>query len=358
MNFSDFTLDTRIVPGHAPDGAPIFSLLAKASYVLEPGAILSQESPLPASLTENDTDVESDLVAWKPMADVVLVGKAHAPRGKRAKFFDAGIAVDGRIMQVRVFGNRKVDLSSGNLRFTDPDAFESMPLSREFAYGGVDSTSDPESAHVFPPNPEGKGYRVFLHPESLHGLELPNLEDPGHLLTPESFIAGASDRWTRMPRPRFFGCMARSAMPRCDLAGLPPDAAMDARIAYQKSVAAAKTVGAGGQDPPPPPKIMDPRFYNCAPELLQFPRLEGTETIRLSYMDPDLPLIEFQLPGVRPEGWLDVGEGPANMEMFLQNIEIRPEQRCVHLVWRGACAWQGAGSGVEFTRFEHGLIQG
>jgi hypothetical protein len=103
---------------------------------------------------------------------------------------------------------------------------------------------------------------------------------------------------------------------------------------------------------------MDPRFYNCAPELLQFPRLEGTETIRLSYMDPDLPLIEFQLPGVRPEGWLDVGEGPANMEMFLQNIEIRPEQRCVHLVWRGACAWQGAGSGVEFTRFEHGLIQG
>jgi hypothetical protein len=357
-SFSDFSLDHRIVPGHAPDGSPILSLLAKASYVLVPGEILRMEASVPAPLTENDTDVEMDLVAWKSLADMVVVGRAHAPRGKRAKFFDVGVMVDGRMMQTRIFGRRTVDLSSGSLRFTEPEPFESMALGCDLAYGGTDAVSDPDSAHVYPPNPLGKGYRMRLNPEGLHGLELPNLEDPNQVLTPDTLIVGASDRWRRQPKPRFFGCVPRASFPRCDLAGLPPDAAMDAQLAYQKSIAASGSVGDGGRDPVAPPKRMDPRFYNSAHELLQFPYLEGTESVRLSYMDPDHPLIDFELPGVRPEGWLDVGEGPQNMEMILQSVEIRPDDKLVHLIWRGACAWSGSAEGTDFTRFEFGLVQG
>jgi hypothetical protein len=355
MDPMDF--DTRIVPGHAPDGAPILSLLAKASFVLVPGSTLSRLAAIPTKLTENDTDAESDLVAWKPLADLVLVGRAHAPRGKRAHFMDVGVAVDGRIGQVRVFGKRTVDLSTGSIRFTDSELFESMPLGSDLAYGGADALSDPESVHIYPRNPFGKGYRVFARPETLHGLELPCLEDPQQLLTPDTLIVGAPDRWIRQPKPRHFGCVSRASHPRFELAGLPPDAALDARIAHQKALAASPTVGAG-ETLPPPPKRMDPRFHNCAPEFLQFPHLEGTETVKLSYMDPDFPLIEFELPGVRPESWLDVGEGPQSMQMVLQTLEIRPDEKLVHMVWRGSCAWAGPGSGMEFTRFEHGLILG
>ncbi|MCB9496903.1 MAG: DUF2169 domain-containing protein [Fibrobacteria bacterium] len=356
INFADFALDRRIVPGTAPDGTPILSLLAKASFILEPGEILSKEPPVPAALTENDTDVESDLVAWKPLVDVVVVGRAHAPRGKRARFFDAGIVVAGRETSLRVFGERSVDLSRGSVRFTDPTPFDAMPLDRKLAYGGIDAVSDPESVHVYPANPDGMGYRMLLHPQSMHGFRLPCLENPSHLLQPDTLVVDSPDRWTRMPPPRHLGCTSRSSFPRIDLAGLPPDAAMDAKIASQLSLAASPTVGAGGDPPPPPPRRMDPRFFNSAPESLQFPHLAGTETIVLKYMDPDHPQMEFALPGVQPEGWLDVGEGPANMPMVLQNVEIRPDDRLVHLVWRGSCAWAGPDSAPAFTRFEHGLV--
>jgi len=352
---SDFSIDSRIVPGHGPDGSPIFSLLAKASFCLVPGERLEYEFDDPVALTENDADVEMDMVAWKPMVDVIVVGKAHAPRGKRAKFFDAGVMVGGRMVQVRVFGKRTIDLSGGSIRFTDPEAFESMPLGHEYAYGGIDVISDPGTAHAYPPNPFGKGYRMFAGPEGLHGMELPNLEDPGQILTPESFVVGSPDRWNRQPYPRYLDCAPRASHPRCERAGLSPGDAMDAKLAYQKSLAASPSVGAGGKEPPPPPKRMDARFHNCAHESMQVPYLDGTESVKLAYMDPDHPILEFGLPGVRPEGWLDVGEGPINMAMVLQTVEIRPENRLVNLVWRGSCAWSG-GPDAGITTFEHGLM--
>lgn len=347
MEIADQSHST-IVPGNAPDGTPILSLVVKATFDIVPGQELVPTRGGPLPLYEIDGDAESDLVAYKPLTDVLLLGPCHAPRGKMAMHMDVGIAIADRVVGVRVFGDRKVDISRGTLRFSDPTPFASMPTGYDRAYGGVDLLSDPARPFQFPSNPGGVGYRVLPNQDSLHGLALPNLENLADLLTPERFVAGSPDKWISQPSPAYFGCVPRASFPRASLAGLPPEHALDASLARKKQVSQ-------GQDLTHAPDVrrMDPAFHNCAPQALRFPYLAGNEKIQLKHFDPDFPLLEFDLPGLSPEGWLDVGEGPSNFEMVLHTVEIRPSERKVALVWRGSCSWNP--SNPEYARFEHGV---
>ena len=131
---------TRLVPGHAPDGGHILSVLAKKTYSILPGEIAVEDLDAPNDWVEVDqywgannptldaTKLESELVAWKPCTDVVVIGEACAPTGKRARFFDAGIKIGNFQKSVRVFGDRKIQLKTFGFDFTEPEPFERMPL--------------------------------------------------------------------------------------------------------------------------------------------------------------------------------------------------------------------------------------
>jgi hypothetical protein len=73
---------------------------------------------------------------------------------------------------------------------------------------------------LYPRNPVGKGYVVY--PRPIEPLELPNLEDPRDLLTPERLVTGAPERWYRQPLPWCFEWVIGSTFPRCRYLGVEP----------------------------------------------------------------------------------------------------------------------------------------
>lgn len=361
------TWSTRMIPGYAPDGGHILSVLAKKTYAIAHQQVAQEDLEDPIGLFEADihygagnpkTDpvqVESDLVAYKPCVDFVVVGSAHAPRGKRARFFDVGAQVGAAVRMVRVFGNRTVQVKTFGFEFTEPEPFESMPLHYGLAYGGTDSVSDPGTTCTYPRNPVGKGFVVKKDLKALHGLALPNLEDPRQILTADNLLVGKFADWERMPIPQAFSPTGKNFHPRLDLAGLPLDDRTAQEWAHQQKIAAMPQVGANA-DPGAAPPVLNPLFFNGAPEGQRYPFLKGDETIRLSYMDPDFPLFEFKLPYEVPNLFLEANnEGPEELAAVLQTVVVHKQTNQVTLLWRGSCYYGGPLAMAEWTALEFGV---
>ena len=70
----------------------------------------------------------SDLVPWKPQADLLLVGSCHAPGVKRARRCPVVFGVGNKRRTLTAFGDRYWKRKLGMLRKTDPEPFRTMPL--------------------------------------------------------------------------------------------------------------------------------------------------------------------------------------------------------------------------------------
>ncbi len=349
------------MPGHAPDGGPVVSVLAKQTYrfrhgepaVAEPGPGIDWVEVDEYWDTNNPildaAKAESELVAWKPCTDVVVVGRAQAPRGKRAKFFDCGIQIGAFRKVVRVFGNRKVQLKTMGFDFTDPEPFDSMPLHYGLAYGGRHRRPDGLELN-YPRNPVGKGFVVAPQPEDLANLALPNLENPAQLFLPQNLALKSFEKWKDAPEPWALGCTSRNFHPRVTLAGLQPDQAVEAEILRLQGAAASD-----GTSTRPPVPVLNPDYFCCASKGLSLPHLRGDETILLVYLDADHPQFEFRLPGERPRIFLDVGHGMEWMEPVLQNVVIYKGTDQMTVVWRGSCRYEGPQSMSNWTTLRMGV---
>jgi len=352
---------TRLVPGHAPDGGPVVSILAKRTYRIRPGTVAVPDPGVEPIWVEADeywdsnnpvldaVKLESELVAWKPCTDVVVVGQAHAPRGKRARFLDCGIQVGAFRKVVRVFGNRKIQLKTMGFDFTDPEPFDSMPLHYGLAYGGHHKKADGQELQ-YPRNPVGKGFLVTPEPADLVDLALPNLENPAQLLLPQDLALKSFERWTAAPEPWALGYTSRNFHPRVTLAGLQSDQAIEEEISRLQSAAASD-----GSSPQPPVPVLNPDYFCGASKGLSLPYLRGDETVTLVYLDPDLPQFEFRLPAERPQLYLDVGLGIEWMEPVLQNVVIFKGTNQVDLTWRGSCRYDGPESMSDWRTLRMGV---
>ena len=358
-------METKFVPGTAPDGAPILSVLAKETFKFENGAkaVVDEENPLPFyesdSFLGNENPAkdpvkhESDLIAFKPQTDVIIVGKAMAPNGKKARFFDVIAGVNQMTKKVRVFGNRKIFKTPTGVEFSEPELFEEMPLHYGLAYGGVDDQSHKGITYSFSPNPVGKGFIVKPTPEALHELDLPNLEDPDHLLTTKNIVVEKYENWLNMPRPMSFSYMGKNFHPRLNYAGMTFDQFLEQEQYIKEKIndgAEAKNFEQGSS-------LINPLFYNGASPGLRFPYLKGDEVITLMYMDPEHPKFQFQLPGIRPTLRIDVGSGEKLMQSVIHTIEVYKPTNQVTVVWRGSVYYSGLESMKEFTKFEYGLAE-
>jgi hypothetical protein len=353
----------------APDGGHILSVLAKNTYAIrhQQRAVEDLRNPLPwleadvywgaGNPARDPVREESDLVAWKPCTDFILVGSACAPRGKKARFFDAVLQVGNARKLVRVFGNRTVQLKTFGFEFSEPELFDTMPLHYGLAFGGTDSVSDPGNTCTYPRNPVGKGFVVKKEPKALHGLQLPNLEDPAQLLVPENLVVGKFQDWSRSPVPAAFGPMGRNFQPRIDLAGLPPNDRDNQEWARQNSLAAMPSVGDGPDSVPhDSTPLLNPSFFNGAPEGQRFSLLKGDETVRLGYMDPDFPLFEFQLPDDVPTPWMNVDdEGREELKPVLQTVVVHKETNQVTMVWRGSAHYGGPPEMSRYSNLRFGV---
>ena len=198
------------------DGRAIVVPVVKATFdVLDKGAALLAEEQRPVDLTgefwgDPDTSAykfEPEGAFCKPSTDVVLVGHAHAPKGKATQA-TVRFQVGALQKTLRVTGDRRWYQSGAGVVASAAQPFEKIPLSYDRAYGGWDrSDPDPEAHRFEPRNPCGIGYRK-RGARFVEGAMLPNVEDPAHLLdayTGSSVPAGvgftSATRWAGRSTP-------------------------------------------------------------------------------------------------------------------------------------------------------------
>ena len=354
----------RQLSARDPEGELILSVLVKRTYHVDARGRLSRApeqialfdelvvDPVNPALVVHDTD----LVPYKPVTDVVVLGHAHSRQPVRS--LDTSVRVGKHCRQVVVLGDRRVTLSSaGCLVFSEPEPFERMPLGYDRAYGGVDHVAearldDPAapikacllrepvslgaSACSYPRNFAGKGYLIDATSEAVEALRLPNLEDPADRLTPERLAVGNTLAWPKMPLPAAYGVVDYGWFPRISYVGIvpphdqdPPDFAEVRRGFAPASIAKDTFLAADPQ--------VDFRFTSCASLGLALPHLAGDEEIVLCNLHPAYATWTLRLPGERPELFTDGRNGRLNETApVLQSLTIEPDHDRITAVWRGS----------------------
>ncbi len=312
-NHTKFAFAPQLVGDEA--GRPLLVLVIKATYDLRPkGVVALAEQQLPVNADgeswgkpgESSFRFEPE-VAWsKPGTDVVLVGHAWAPR-TGIGVVDASFSVGSAYQVARVFGERVWYRSVVNIRATDPQPFEKIPLTYERAFGGWDRSDPDESAHQFDPrNPVGVGFRNKKAVFEERAL-LPNVEDPSQLM------ATYLDR----PEPVGFGFTCPHWQPRAALAGTYDEAWSKTRQ-------------------PLLPEDFDRRFFNAASPGLLFPgRLRGDEPVRGQHVDKT-GVLAFDLPG-QPPPTCRVGlkgREDEHRTTELDTVIVDTDARRLLLLWR------------------------
>ncbi len=119
--------------------------------------------------------IEPDIFFPRTGTDVIVIGDAVSPKGP-VKAMAVRVAVGPYDQTLHVFGDRVWEKRFGSRELvpSEPIAFETMPISYQYAYGGSTKTEYGDLAYYN--NPVGKGY--YLKKEDAVGQPLPNIEDP------------------------------------------------------------------------------------------------------------------------------------------------------------------------------------
>ncbi len=341
----------QVVHGSDAEGKPIFSLLLKRTYdirgnkrlvrAVQTSELRKTDEYYDGGAPEWSTiKFESDLVPFKPFTDVVVVGKAYAPQAGPVQQMNIEISVAGKTKIICVIGDRECRYRPERPpEFTDPVPFSTMEIRYERAFGGKDDVSDPQTPLAYPRNDMGCGLVLKNVQKRVHGLSLPNLEDPSDLLTPERIVLTDPYKWNLLPIPQGCGWVHRSWYPRSSFAGsMPPYLGPDDVMREEEMGLVPKRHVALSRQLKLP--SYHPRFQNGASVGLMFQPLVGEETIQLTGLTPS-GVINFALPSERPKLMLDIGLGQKELVPALHTVCIRPDDMQVDLVWRGAHSYPG-----------------
>lgn len=244
----------------------------------------------------------ADVTLLKPATDIMVLGRAIAPRP--AHVMDVALRVGPLARSLRVFGNRTWIKRGRSWGISDPQPFERLALKWEHAFGGVGRIVDGKPPEHEPRNPAGVGF-VASYDDDLDGKPLPNIEDPAQLIeTPK-------DR----PAPAGWAPVAPVWMPRRSYAGTYDDAWQASRAPFL-------------------PKDFDPRFFNvAAPGLATSGYLQGGEDVQLDGCTAGGAL-RCTLPAPRIElAWHFDGRD-VDAEPKLDTVLIEPDQARLQMVWR------------------------
>lgn len=320
---------------------PKLSIIVKGTFAIKPTEpapfATDQLSILVADELHSQEDItsvrfETDMVPFKLRADVVLVGKAHAPSGEPVTHLDVTVRVGRQQKTIRVFGDRTWWFPTKFAFvpfFSAPKYFLAMDLVYERAFGGIDTAG----ARYCKENLVGKGFIGRKSKSSIHKKPLPNLEDPSHLIR----------RWRSRPKPVGFGFYGRGWMPRLSYAGTYDEK-------YQKERA------------PDSPLDFSYAFYNGAhPDLQVEGYLRGDEEVELTHVSRE-PTLRFRLPGVKPkititkwtvspDEWIeqnatedrevsieDVPTTEESVLAVLDTLVLIPNEGIFYQVFRGVCS--------------------
>lgn len=300
------------------DGRDVVVVVVKATFVVSPsGAVALAPEQIPLVFADEyagdpgatSLKATSDFVLHKPNTDVVVLGQAHAPEGRKVEQMEVQLRVGPLSKKLRVVGNRRWEKRLGGLVASEPEPFERMPLLFERAFGGTCLVADrPEEQQQEDRNPVGVGY--WSSAEQAIDQPLPNVEDP----------AAPIDSWKDRPEPRAFGYVCGHWQPRRAFAGTYDEGWQQERM-------------------PLLPDDFDYRFFNTAPLDQQLAAyLVGGENVALGGFTPEGEL-SFSIP--RDEVGVNLlfpMEVERRERAVLDTLIIEPDLRRFQLVWRAKFA--------------------
>lgn len=247
---------------------------------------------------------ESDYAHRKPLCDVLVVGRAYAPPGRRALQLPVGLRVGALTKAFRVVGDRTWRRGVFGVRPSDPEPFAVMQVSYDNAFGGVDdSSSDSAKVVTFLENPVGRGF--WRSKDKADGMPLPNTEELDRPITDPS---GAY-------RPMSLSGIGRNWQPRVRHAGTYDQQWMDTTAPFW-------------------PADFDYRYFQAAPPDQQMPYPTGGEDVILKNLTPDGHL-QFRLPRRPMPVWFLPYQGQdSRIDAALDTIVIEPDASRFSVVWR------------------------
>ena len=293
-------------------GAEVWLVAVKATFDIRTDGSLEVASAQPPVLRspehhgqpgKSSLRYDADLVLTKKTTDVIVVGHACAPEGRRVTHVDVAFSVGPVRKHLRVFGDRTWNRFGASV----PQPFERMPLVYERAFGGADVKSAHPARDLELRNPVGTGYAMSAR--NAAGLSLPNVENAMHLIS----------SWKDRPPPAGFGAVASHWQPRASFAGTYDDQWKRTR---QPLLA----------------EDLDDRYFQCAPSDQQAPEfLRGGESVVLHNLTPSGRL-EFLLPQLYLSFETEFYDGSREVHRGrkLHTVILEPDFPRVSLVWHTA----------------------
>jgi hypothetical protein len=262
--------------------------------------------------------VVTDVIPWKPFADVTVLGTAHAPEGRPTPSWTAAVRVGDCAHTLRVHGARAWEPAGSADGFRPGAAKDDIltPIDYRLAAGGALLGADGE---VEARNPIGPGVLDRRHTPADARPPMPRIDSE----------AEPVDAPFARPEPQGFGPVPPWWSWRQKYAGTYDEAWIRDRH-------------------PALPLDFDYRFYQVAHPRLILPRyLVGDEGVRIDGLSRRSASVAFRLPRLVPYArfrWADGREVKALLQCDGLHVDARTEPWLVDLTWRG---WIACGRGFS-----------
>ena len=282
-------------------GSWALTVVCKATFTLLPGESRLASEKEPTNEEDeywNDDPARSlhapsDLVPFKPRADVLLVGSAFAPRAEPVRSLAVHLVVADVDKALEVVCDR---VWTQERLLAEGGRFVKMPLRWERAAGGPDTK-----------NPIGVRVKDAL-PDIYGQIQLPNLQPAGLLVSDPSDLI----------EPIGFGPIAPNWPARTSKLGRHASLWARARRPME-----------------PVPNDLDAAFFNSAPPDQQTEFIRDNERIILRNLHPEHPNLVTNLPGIHPVAFLERGEGVEELGLTADTLWIDTDRAVCTVTWRG-----------------------
>ncbi len=308
-------LQFAVLPGRKNFPAHSLTVILKGTYDLVPNTVAKfaekQAFPTGDEFYPGDDEFkgsvryESDFAHWKPKADLLLVGKCHAPGGQPTTQSWVTFRVGNVSSSLAVFGDRYWTRTFGVLwQPSPPKPFTAMDLPYENSFGG----------EGFKDNPVGKGHGKEEEQDGSETRPLPNIEGPQQLIESKG----------NRPDPAGFGPLSKSWPQRKSKLGT-----------YKKKWLKERW--------PWFAEDFEWNYYNSAPAGMQVEGyLKGDEKLFFENLHPKHAQYHSQLPGLRTRCFLNESSNDGNgrfifreVPLNLDTLWVDMEAEKLVLVWRG-----------------------
>lgn len=277
------------------------SLIIKSGFSLENGKLIplkEQDWPIGEAVKTEYGEFDDETPFRKMGIDVIVLGKAYPNASGPSIRSRVHLQVGELDYAMDIYGDRRWVRSGQRLVMSEPEPFESIPLTWENAYGGkcpVETGELPYHA-----NPFGRGF--YLDEESAEDGLLPNIEDPENPV----------QSWEDQPVPRGAAPLSRDS-----------------------SLRIMNSAEFDDEHNPPRLKMIKPSYYNNANPELILPEQPAVGTlIRVTGARPDGADFSFNLPGGTFHNYVQLADRSFIFPCHLESIYLLTEAQQVVLGFR------------------------